>query len=174
MKVLGIVGSLRKNSFNRSLINAFVAQKPHGVEMQIADIGILPHYNQDDESSMPESVQTLKTQIETADVIIVATPEYNRSIPGVLKNAIDWISRPYGQNSLSGKRALVIGASTGPIGTAVAQYDLKKMLLVGDAQVFGQPEFYLGMAESKFDREGNLTDEETKRYIDKAWTRITE
>ena len=173
MKVLGIVGSLRKNSFNRSLMNAFVLQKPEGVEMQIADIGTLPYYNQDDESSMPESVQTLKTQIETADIIIIATPEYNRSIPGVLKNALDWISRPYGKNSLKGKRALVVGASTGPIGTAVAQYDLKKMLLVGDAQVFGQPEFFMGMAGSKFDADGNLTDTDTKGYIDNAWARIT-
>src|SRR3989344_9169656 len=129
MKILGIVGSLRKNSFNRSLMNAFLAQKPEAVTMEIADISTLPFYNEDSESSFPESAQTLKTQIENADVVIIATPEYNRSVPGVLKNAIDWASRPYGKNSFSGKQVLVVGASVGPIGTALAQYDLNKMLL---------------------------------------------
>ncbi len=172
MKVLGIIGSLRKNSFNRSLMNAFVAQKPSGVDMEVADISTLPFYSEDIESSFPTPAQTLKDQVALADVIIIATPEYNRSVPGVLKNAIDWLSRPYGKNSFNGKKVLIVGASIGPIGTALAQYDLKKILLHGNAEIFGQPEFFLGLAGSKFDEAGNLTDEDTKGYIANAWNRI--
>ncbi len=173
MKVLGIVGSLRKGSFNRSLMNAFVAQKPEGVDMEVADIASLPFFNEDVEANFPAEAQTLKNQVEQADVIIIATPEYNRSVPGVLKNAIDWLSRPYGKNSFNGKKVLVVGASVGPVGAAIGQYDLKKMLLHGNAQVFGQPEFFLGVAGSKFDAEGNLTDADTKGHITGAWARIS-
>ncbi len=141
--------------------------------MEIADISVLPFFNEDDEAAFPESAQKLKTQIESADAIIIATPEYNRSIPGVLKNAIDWASRPYGKNSFSGKKVLVVGASVGPVGAAIGQYDLKKMLLHGNAEVFGQPEFFLGVAGSKFNEVGELTDETTKQHIDGAWARIT-
>ncbi len=155
-------------------MNAFVTQKPEGVEMEIADIATLPFYDQDLESNFPESALALKAQIENADAIIIATPEYNRSIPGVLKNAIDWLSRPYGKNSFSGKKVLVVGASVGPTGAAMGQYDLKKMLLHGNAHVLGQPEFFVGSVRNKFDEQGTLTDEETKKYIDGAWARITE
>lgn len=172
MKVLGIVGSLRTGSFNRSLMHAFIAQKPDIVEMEVADISTLPFYNQDSDSAFPEVAQSFKTQIENADVILIATPEYNRSVPGVLKNAIDWASRPYGKNSFSGKKVLVVGASTGPTGAALAQYDLKKALLHGNAEIFGQPEFFVGTAGSKFDENGTLTDESTKKHIDSAWEKI--
>ena len=172
MKILGIVGSLRKNSFNRSLMNAFLEQKPEGVTMEIADISTLPFYNEDSESEFPESAHALKTKIENADVIIIATPEYNRSVPGVLKNAIDWVSRPYGKNSFSGKRVLVVGASVGPLGAGLAQYDLKKMLLHGNAHVFGQPEFFVGTAGNKFNEEGTLTDITTLEHVDAAWKAI--
>lgn len=173
MKILGIVGSLRKNSFNRSLMNAFLSQKPEAVTMEIADISTLPFYNEDSESEFPESAHTLKTKIENADVIIIATPEYNRSVPGVLKNAIDWVSRPYGKNSFSGKRVLVVGASVGPLGAGLAQYDLKKMLLHGNAHVYGQPEFFVGVAGGKFNEEGTLTDVATQEHITAAWQVIT-
>jgi chromate reductase len=172
MHVLGIIGSLRKDSYNKSLMHAFLAGKPAGIEMEIADIGTLPLYNEDLEASFPESATTLKKQIKKADVIIIATPEYNRTIPAPLKNAVDWASRPYGQNSFNGKKVLVVGASVGPIGTALAQYDLKKALLHGNAEIFGQPEFFVGNAGSKFDALGALTDEDTKNYIAKAWDRI--
>ncbi len=172
MKVLGIVGSLRKASFNRSLMNAFLAQKPEGVDVEVADISVLPFYNDDIAVNYPAVAQALKTQVENADVVIIATPEYNRSVPGVLKNAIDWLSRPYGKNSFNGKRVLVVGASTGATGASMAQYDLKKMLLHGNAEIFGQPEFFLGLAGSKFDEAGNLTEEDTKGYIANAWNRI--
>lgn len=173
MKVLGIIGSLRKNSFNRSLMNAFVAQKPEGATMELADIGTLPHYSEDLETDFPTSAQVLKSQIESADLIIIGTPEYNRSISGVLKNAIDWVSRPYGKNSFSGKKVLVVSASVGPVGGALAHYDLTKILLHLNATVFGQPEFFVGMAGTKFNAEGNLTDEKTKEYITSAWSKIT-
>lgn len=174
MHVLGIVGSLRKQSFNRSLMTAFVDQKPEGVTMEIADIGTLPFFNEDNEASFPPSAQDLKTQVESADVIIIATPEYNRSVPGVLKNAIDWLSRPYGKNSFSGKKVFVVGASVGPVGTSMAQYDLKKMLLHGNATVFGQPEFFVGIAGGKFDENGKLTDEATRDHITAAWEMLTQ
>ncbi len=173
MKVLGIVGSLRAQSFNRSLMNAFLENKPEGVEMEIGDIATLPFYNEDIESPFPAGAELLKQQVADADVVIIATPEYNRSIPGVLKNAIDWLSRPYGKNSFSGKRVLVVGASVGPVGAALAQYDLKKMLLHGNAEVFGQPEFFVGLAGSKVDATGVLTDPTTIEHIKGAWARIT-
>ncbi len=173
MKILGIVGSLRKNSFNRLLMNAFLTQKPDTVTMEIAEISSLPFYSEDSESEFPESAQSLKTKIENADVIIIATPEYNRSVPGVLKNAIDWVSRPYGENSFSEKKVLVVGASVGPTGAAMAQYDLKKMLLHGNAHVLGQPEFFVGIAGSKFNDEGILTDTATQEHITSAWEALT-
>lgn len=172
MKILGIIGSLRKDSYNKSLMHAFVAQKPEGVEVEIADISTLPLYNEDLEATFPEQAHTLKSQIANADVIIIATPEYNRTIPAPLKNAVDWVSRPYGQNSFNGKKVFVVGASVGPLGTALAQYDLKKALLHGNASLFGQPEFFMGNAGSKFDAAGVLTDEDTKGHITKAWERI--
>jgi chromate reductase, NAD(P)H dehydrogenase (quinone) len=172
MHVLGIIGSLREHSFNKSLMEAFMELKPVGVDMTIADIASLPLYNEDLEATFPESALKLKKQVESADVIIIATPEYNRSIPGVLKNAIDWISRPYGKNSFMGKKVLVIGASVGPIGTALAQYDLKKMLLHGNAHVLGQPEFFVGNAGSKM-TDGVITDTATREHITAAWSILT-
>ena len=173
MKALGIIGSLRTGSYNRFLMNAFVEHKPTSVEMELIDIGTLPFYNEDSEATFPETATTFKNKIETADIIIIATPEYNRSVPGVLKNAIDWSSRPYGKNAFAGKKVLVVGASVGPTGAALAQYDLKKMLLHGNAEVFGQPEFFVGVAGNKFDAAGILTDEGTKQHIQSAWARIT-
>lgn len=167
--IIGIVGSLRKGSYNRSLMNAFVKHAPSGVFIEIAEIGNLPLFSEDLESSaFPETAHVLKTKIEAADAIIIATPEYNRGTSGVLKNAIDWISRPDGQNSLKGKPALVVGASTGARGADIAQYDLKRSLTYMNSKVIGQPEFFLGLAKEKFDDEGNLIDESTSKYIDKA------
>lgn len=168
-KIVGIVGSLREGSYNRGLMNAFVAQAPEGAVITVAEIGDLPLYNQDlEQSAFPEAAQALKKQIEEADAIIIATPEYNRSVPGALKNAIDWASRPYGENSFDGKPVLVVGASVGPIAAALAQYHLKQIMLYLNARVIGQPEFYLGHAGDKFDAAGNLTDVDTKGYVDRA------
>lgn len=167
-KILAISGSLRAQSFNTSLTNALTSLVPEGVEVEFGDISSLPLFNSDLESSFPQAAHTLKNQIESADAIIFATPEYNRSIPGVLKNAVDWASRPWGKNSFAGKPVLVMGASIGPIATAVAQQDLKKVMLYLDAKVVGQPELYIGNAQEKFNEVGELIDENTKEHIRKA------
>ncbi len=167
--ILAISGSLRASSYNTNLIHAFVKNAPEGVTVTVANLFEIPHYNQDDEGNFPASVTTLKEQIEAADAIIIATPEYNRSIPGMLKNAIDWSSRPWGQNSWKGKVVFASGASVGTIGTAVAQGHLKSIMTYLDTHVIGQPEFYLGTAKDKFNDEGELTDEETKKHIVSAY-----
>lgn len=174
MKVLGVIGSLSQGSVNRKLMNAFLKRAPEGVESTIADIGSLPLYNQDLEAAMPESALKLKAAIESSDVVVFATPEYNRTVPGPLLNAIDWSSRPYGHSSLKGKLVAVIGASSGPIGTAPAQYHLKQTLLYLDTRVIGQPEFFMGVAGEKFDESGELIDEKTTAVIDKLWGVIVE
>ncbi|MEX0918013.1 MAG: NAD(P)H-dependent oxidoreductase [Candidatus Paceibacterota bacterium] len=167
--IVGVVGSLRKESYNRKLMNAFMSSVPEGTTITEAPIAGLPLYNEDIESeAVPESVQAFKQAIEVADAIVIATPEYNRGVPGVLKNAVDWASRPDGENSFSGKTVLVVGASSGSIGAAVAQYDLKQSLLHLNATVLGQPEFHLGTAGEKFAEDGTLTDERTQERIKSA------
>lgn len=158
-------GSLREGSYNTSLLKTFMEHAPEGVTIELLDTRGVPLYNQDDEATMPEAVSSLKEKISSADGIIIATPEYNRSVPGVLKNVIDWTSRPYGQNSWKGIPVYVVGASTGPIAAALAQYELKKIMLYLDARVLGQPEFYLGNAPEKFDANGVLTDESTLAHV---------
>jgi len=167
-KIIAISGSIRAQSFNTGLIKALPELVPEGFSVEYADISLLPLFNPDVEPTFPQEAQTLKDQIESADAIVFATPEYNRSIPGALKNAIDWASRPWGKNSFVGKPVLVMGASTGPIATAVAQQELKKIMLYLDAKLVGQPELYVGMAEEKFNEAGELTDENTKEHIKKG------
>lgn len=164
-RLLAISGSLRKGSFNTSLIRAVTALAPEGMNVEIADISSIPIYNQDHESAFPAEAAALKEKIMAADGIVVATPEYNRAVPGVLKNVVDWTSRPYGHNAWDGKAVYVMGASGGPIAAALAQYNLKQTMLYLNAHVLGQPEFYCGMAAGKFDESGQLTDEKTKEFI---------
>jgi chromate reductase, NAD(P)H dehydrogenase (quinone) len=128
-KILGFVGSLREGSYNRKLMNIAADALPDGASLEVAEIGGLPLFNEDLEKDMPAAVAELKQRIETADAIVFATPEYNYSVPGVLKNAIDWASRPYGKNSFDGKPAAIMGASIGMIGTARAQYHLRQMFV---------------------------------------------
>ena len=168
MNILAISGSLRKDSFNTALLRNLQALAPEGMQITIQDISAIPLFNQDDEASFPKEAQALKDAIEGADGIIIATPEYNRSIPGVLNNAIDWASRPWGKNSFTGKTVLTMGVSVGKIGTAVAQSHLRHILLYLDAKVIGQPELYLGPAHEIFDAEGNLTDASTREHLAKA------
>lgn len=168
MNIIAISGSLRKGSSNTALVRAFQSLAPAGMEITLADIGTLPLFNQDDESAFPPAAQAFKDAIAAADGIIIATPEYNRSVPGVLKNAIDWASRPYGQNSFARKPVLVAGVSGGKIGTAVAQSHLRQILLYLDADVIGQPELYLGPAHELFDAEGNVTNDATKELLIEA------
>jgi chromate reductase len=168
MNIIAISGSLRKDSFNTALLRNLQALAPADMSITIADIRGLPLYSQDDEGAYPAVAQALKDKIASADGIIFATPEYNRSIPGVLKNAIDWVSRPYGQNSFAKKPVLVAGVSVGKIGTAIAQSHLRQILIHLDMQVIGQPEIYLGPAQELFDAEGNITDEPTRELFTKA------
>ncbi|HET8575377.1 MAG TPA: NADPH-dependent FMN reductase [Candidatus Paceibacterota bacterium] len=170
---IGIVGSLRKKSFNRSLMRAAQKFAPEGINIENVEIGDFPLFNQDREKeNYPENVQKVKDQITAADGVLFVTPEYNRSVPGVLKNAIDWLSRPPGTSPFKGKPVLVIGASTGQLGTAIGQYHLKQSLLYLDARVLGQPEFYLSNAGEKFDEEGNLTDDRTRVLLIGALERL--
>ncbi len=168
MNIVAISGSLRKDSFNTMLLRSLSELAPAGVDITIADISALPLYDQDAEAAFPAAAQALKDAIAAADGVIIATPEYNRSIPGVLKNAIDWVSRPYGQNSFAGKPVLTVGVSVGKLGTALAQAHLKEIMVYLDTRVVGQPELYLGPAHELFDASGNLTEESTKDLLVKA------
>ena len=165
---IAISGSLRKDSFNTKLLNALKSLAAEGVMIDIVDISAIPMYDQDKEVSFPQTAQDLKNKIRLADGVIFATPEYNRSIPGVLKNTIDWVSRPYGDNAFDGKKVLVLGASIGPISTALAQYHLKQIMLYLNTHVVGQPEFFMGPVGDKFDAEGNLVDESTRQHLKDA------
>ena len=174
MNIIAISGSLRKDSFNSALVRGLQALAPEGMQIIIADISAIPLYNQDNEKDAfsPEA-QKLKDAIEKADGVIIATPEYNRSIPGVLKNAIDWASRPYGANSFAGKPVLTMGVSVGKIGTAVAQSHLKEILTYLDMKIVGQPEIYL-TASDIFDENKAITSDATKELLTKALATLSE
>lgn len=148
------------------LIKALAKLTPEEMQIEIAEIGDIPIYNQDDEAAFPATAQALKDKIEKADGIIIATPEYNRSIPGVLKNAIDWASRPWGKNSFARKPVLVAGVSVGKIGTAVAQSHLRQIMLHLDAYVIGQPELYL--TNDIFPTDESIADESAKKLLSGA------
>lgn len=165
--ILFISGSLRKQSINTALLRAFDSALPEDCTSSWADLN-LPLFNEDLESDFPTEAEVLRQQILAADTIIIATPEYNRGMSGVLKNAIDWTSRPYGENAWVGKRVLVAAASPGGIAGALAVYQVKQSLLHLNAEVLGQPEFMVGGAFDKFDEAGELTDEKTKEFIDQA------
>jgi chromate reductase, NAD(P)H dehydrogenase (quinone) len=151
-----IVGSLRKDSFNRKLANAIVKLAPPEFSFKQVQIDDLPLYNQDDDANQAESVKRLKNEIKGAQGLLFITPEYNRSIPGVLKNAIDHASRPYGQNAWAGKPAGVLGASIGAIGTAMAQQHLRNVLVFLNVPTLGQPEAFIHAKDGLFDKEGNI------------------
>jgi chromate reductase len=151
-----IVGSLRQDSFNRKLANAIVRLAPSELSFKQAQIGDLPLYNQDDDANQAESVKRLKVEIKAAHGLLFVTPEYNRSIPGVLKNAIDHASRPHGQNAWAGKPAGVLGVSLGPIGTALAQQHLRNVLACLDVPTLGQPEAFIQWKEGLLDEAGNI------------------
>jgi len=151
-----IVGSLRQDSLNHKLANAIVKLAPPGFTFKQLQIGNLPLYNQDDDANPAESVRQLKTEILAARGLLFVTPEYNRSIPGVLKNAIDHASRPYGQSAWAGKPAGVIGTSIGAIGTAMAQQHLRNILAYLDVPTLGQPEAFIQAREGLFDEAGNI------------------
>ncbi|MEX2515155.1 MAG: NAD(P)H-dependent oxidoreductase [Candidatus Paceibacterota bacterium] len=165
--ILLISGSLRAESVNTALLKAFADQAPEDVSVTWADIN-LPLFNEELEADFPSAATTLREQIIAAEAIIISTPEYNRGMSGVLKNAIDWASRPYGENTWQGKRVLVAAASPGGISGALAVYQVKQSLLHLNAEVIGQPEFMVGGAYEKV-TDGVLTDDKTKGFIHSAW-----
>jgi chromate reductase len=151
-----VIGSLRKDSFNRRLANAVVKLGPPEFSFNFVKIDDLPLYNQDDDASQADPVKRLKNEIRNAQGILFVTPEYNRSMPGVLKNAIDHASRPYGQNAWAGKPAGVLGVSIGTVGTAMAQQHLRNVLAYLDAPTMGQPEAFIQVRDGLFDDAGNI------------------
>jgi len=165
IRILGIAGSLRKASFNRGVLRGAAELVPEGTSIEIFELDGIPGFNQDEEQNPPDKVAELKRKIREADAILFVTPEYNYSVPGVLKNAIDWASRPYGDSAWSGKPAAIMGASVGAIGTARAQYHLRQMMVFLNMFPINQPEVMIGNASDKFDDQGNLTDETTKAFI---------
>lgn len=157
-KIAVFVGSLQEKSFNKLLAKNIESLAPEGVEFDYVDIGSLPLFNQDLEPNFPIEATSAKDKVLAADGVLFVTPEYNRSIPGVLKNAIDWTSRPWGHNSFAGKPTGIIGASPGPIGTAVAQSDLRHIAGFLAVKLLGQPELYLANAHTHFDESGVILD----------------
>ena len=165
VRILGIAGSLRRESYNRAALRAATELVPEGATIEIFELDGIPGFNQDEEQNPPAKVTELKKRIREADAILIVTPEYNYSIPGVLKNAIDWASRPYGDSAWNGKPAAIMGASVGTIGTARAQYHLRQMMVFLNMFPINQPEVMIGNASERFDAEGNLTDDATKEFI---------
>jgi chromate reductase len=152
-----IVGSLRQDSYNRKLANAIVQLAPAEFSFKQIQIGDVPLYNQDDDTNQHESVKRLKSEITAAQGILFVTAEYNRSIPGVLKNAIDQASRPYGQSAWAGKPAGIIGVSVGAHGTAMAQQHLRNVLAYLDVPTLGQPEAFIHAKEGLFATDGSIS-----------------
>jgi chromate reductase len=174
LNILGIVGSLRKNSYNGFALKAAQELLPEGVTLDIAYLHGIPVFNQDEEMTPPSAVLEFKQRILAADAILFATPEYNYSLPGGLKNAIDWASRPYGESAWQGKTAAIMGVSIGNFGTARAQYDLRKILVAFDMPVVVQPEVMIGNATERFDKDGRLTDERSRQLIQKLLNTIVQ
>lgn len=165
IRVVGISGSLRAGSYNTAALRAAIALAPEGMTIENAEIGDLPLYNDDVRvAGYPPQVQRFRDQLAAADAILFVTPEYNYSIPGVLKNAIDWASRPPSQ-PFDNKPVAMMGASGGVLGTARAQYQLRQMLVFLNAFPLNKPEVMIGAAQTKFDEAGKLTDEQTKEFI---------
>ena len=174
--ILGFAGSLRKGSYNRSLLDTALRLVPKDARLEIFDLAGIPPFDQDLEDKLPVRVKEFKKKIREADAILIATPEYNYSIPGVLKNAIDWASRPYGDNAFEGKPVAVMSASGGMLGGARAQYHLRQTFVFLDMHPINRPEVIVPFADEKIDEKGRVTDEKTRRKIGEllkslvAWT----
>ena len=164
-KIAVIVGSLRRESINRKLAEALAKLAGPKLEFTYVKIDDLPLFSQDLEPNPPAAVTRIKSQIEAADGVLIVTPEYNRSIPGVLKNAIDWASRPYGKNSFNGKPTAGIGTSGGAIGTAAAQQHLRSILAYLNVVLMGQPEAYIQFKQGLVDDQHNVTDESVRKFL---------
>ena len=165
VKILGFVGSLRKGSFNKALMRAAMELTPENAEIEVFDIAEIPLFNQDFESNPPQCVKDFKAKIKAADALLIATPEYNYSIPGVLKNAIDSASRPRSDKVFDGKPVAVMSASVGRFGGARAQYQLRQSFVFLNLLPINQPEVMLAQADKNIDENGNVTNEETRKLI---------
>ena len=162
---MGIAGSLRRRSFNRGLIAAAVELAPTGMRVEAFDLAGIPLYNADDEGDPAERAVEFRRLVREADGVLMATPEYCYAVSGVLKNAIDWASQPFGQNAWDGKPVAVMGASVSSLGTARAQFQLRQTLTALNCHALNQPEVLVGLAEAKFDAEGRLADAATREEI---------
>lgn len=163
--VLGFAGSLRKNSYNRAALRVAVELAPPGMTIETFDLRPIPLYDADVEAAgLPEPVQRFRNRIAAADALLIATPEYNYSMPGVLKNAIDWASRPPDQ-PMNGKPIAIMGASIGYFGAGRAQYHLRQTCVFVNMLPLNKPEVFIPLAQQKFDAEGRLTDEHARKAI---------
>jgi chromate reductase len=165
VKILGFVGSLRKGSYNKALMRAALELLPEDATLEVFDLEGIPPFNQDLESQPPQAVKEFKTKIRKADALLIASPEYNYSIPGVLKNAIDWASRPYGDNAFEGKPVAIMSASVGRLGGARAQYHLRQSFICLNMYPLNRPEVMMPLAQEHVDANGNLADETTRQLI---------
>jgi chromate reductase len=164
-RVAVVVGSLRRDSLNRKLAKALVTAAPAPLSLEIVEIGQLPLYNQDDDAHPPPASATFKEKIAEAEAVLFVTPEYNRSVPGVLKNAIDVASRPYGTSAWAGKPAGVISVSPGAIGGFGANHHLRQSLVFLDMPALQQPEAYIGGAATLFDDKGSIANDGTREFL---------
>jgi len=165
LSILGFAGSLRQGSYNRAILRAAQELVPEEADLKTFDLAGLPLFNQDFEQQPVEKVKEFKTAIRAADALLIATPEYNYSMPGVLKNALDLASRPYGDNALDGKPLAIMGASIGMLGTARAQYHLRQSCVFLNMHPLNQPEVMVPFAQQKIDAQGHLTDATTREKI---------
>jgi chromate reductase, NAD(P)H dehydrogenase (quinone) len=165
-RIVGIAGSLRRGSFNRALLRTAQELAPERLKIDIYEIRDLPLYNQDiEDQTVPQPVDSLRQALREADGLLIATPEYNHGVPGVLKNAIDWLSRPPRGSALNGKPAALMGASPGMTGTARSQSQLRQSFVFTNTPAMLQPEVLVSGAREKFDANGRLTDEPTRKFL---------
>jgi chromate reductase len=174
LKILGIAGSLRKVSYNRGALRAAQQLAPPNSTIEIYDLEGIPLYNGENENPLPSKVADFKAKIRAADAILFVTPEYNCSVPGVLKNAIDWASRPYGDNAWEQKPVAIMGATPGMLGTVRAQYHLRQSFVFLNMHPLNRPEVMIANADDRFDENGNLTDEKTREHIRKLLVALVE
>jgi chromate reductase len=177
ISIFGFAGSLRRGSYNKAILQAAMELVPEDAQLEIFDLAGISLFNQDLENQPPDTVKAFKAAIRGADAILIATPEYNYSIPGVLKNAIDWASRPYGDNAFDGKPAAIMGASMGMLGTARAQYHLRQTFVWLNMYPINKPEVMVPFVQNSINEQGQVTDQKTREKIREllevliAWTK---
>jgi len=165
INILGFAGSLRKGSYNKALLRAALELVPKDAKLEAFDLEGVPPFNQDLENDPPQKVKEFKAKIRAADAILIATPEANYTLPGVLTNAMNWASRPYGDNAFDGKPVAVMGATVGMLGTARAQYHLRQSFVFLNMVPVNQPEVMVPFAQEKIDKDGKVTDQKTRGKI---------